>query len=70
MSECDRTYKSKLREEHALEIVNQNKMIREPYGDIVDSAFSSYRIDLSHNMDSFAQKENKKTNEVLEENNI
>ena len=44
-------------------------MIREPYGDIVDSAFSSYRIDLSHNMDSFAQKENKKTNEVLEENN-
>ena len=70
MSECDRTYKSKLREEHALEIVNQNEMNSEPYGDIVDFAFSSYRIDLSHNMDSFAQKENKKTNEVLEEKNI
>ena len=62
-------YTSKLIEQHVLEIVNRNKLIIEPHGDIVDSAFSSYKIDHPHNMDSFAQQENEKTNTELELNN-
>ena len=57
---------SKLIAQHVLEVVNGNKSIIKPYRDIVDSAFSSFKIDQSHNMDSFAQKENEETNEELE----
>ena len=70
MSECDGTYTSKLIEQHVLEVVNRNNLIIEPNGDIVDSAFSVYKIDHPHNMDSFAQQENEKTNEELELNNV
>lgn len=55
LSECDGTYKSKLIEQHILEIINRNKLIFEPPGNIFDSAFSSYTIHHSYNMDSLAQ---------------
>ena len=46
LPECDGTYIiSKLIEHHVLEVVNRNKSIIEPHGDIVDSAFSSFKID-------------------------
>ena len=44
-------------------------MIIEPHRDIVDSGFSSFKIDQSHNMDSLAQQKNGETNEELELNN-
>ena len=66
LSKCDRTYTSELIEQHALEIVNRNKLIIEPHGDIVDSAFSSYKTNHPHNVDSFAQQENGLTNEKLQ----
>ena len=62
LSEYDGTYTSKLIEQHVLEVVNRNKLIIEPHGGIVDSAFSIYKIDHPHNMDSFAQQENEETN--------
>ena len=69
LSECDGTFISKLIEQYVLEIVNRNKSIIEPHGDIVDSAFSSYKSDHPHNVDSFAQQESEETNEELEVNN-
>ena len=69
LSECDGTYTSKLIEQHILEVVNWNKLIIEPDGDIVDSAFSIYKMDHLHNMDSFAQQENEETKKELELNN-
>ena len=69
LSECDGAYNSKLIEQHILEVVNWNKLIIEPHGDIVDSAFSIYKIDHLHNMGSFAQQENEETNKELELNN-
>ena len=68
-SECDGTFISKLIEQYVLEIVNRNKSIIKPHGDIVDSAFSSYKSDHPHNVDSFAQQESEETNEELEVNN-
>ena len=65
LSEYDRTYTSKSEDE----VVNRNKLITESHGDIIDSAFSIYKIDRPHNMDSFAQQENEETNEELELNN-
>ena len=69
LSECDGTFISNLIEQYVLEIVNRNKSIIEPHGDIVDSAFSSYKSDHPHNVDSFAQQESEETNEELEVNN-
>ena len=69
LSECDGTFISKLIEQYVLEIVNRNKSIIEPHGDIVDSAFSSYKSDHPHKLDSFAQQESEETNEELEVNN-
>ena len=69
LSECDGTFISKLIEQYVLEIVNRNKSIIKPHGDIVDSAFSSYKSDHPHNVDSFAQQESEETNEELEVNN-
>ena len=69
MSECNGTYTSNRIDQHVLEVVNQKKSIIEPHGDIVDSAFSSFKIDQPHNIDSFAQQENEETNEELELNN-
>ena len=69
LSECDGIYTSKLIEQQVLDAVNCNKLIIEPHRDIVDSGFSSFKIDQSHNMDSLAQQKNGETNEELELNN-
>ena len=69
LPECDGTYTSKLIEHHVLEVVNRNKSIIELHGDIVNAAFSSFKINQPHNMDSFAQQGNEETNEQLELNN-
>ena len=66
LSEYDGTYTSISEED---KVVNRNKLIIEPHGDIVNSAFSIYKIDHPHNMDSLAQQENEETNEELELNN-
>lgn len=68
MSECDGTYTSKLVEQHVLDVLSRYKWITEPHGDIVDSAVSSFKIDQPNNMNSFAQQENKETNEELKLN--
>ena len=68
-SKQDGTYTSKLIEQHVLEVVNRNKTTMEPHGDIVDSVFSSFKINQPHNIDYFAQQENEETNEELELNN-
>ena len=56
-------YMDKLLEEEVLNIVNHNKEIFEPYGQLVDDAIKSYRDDAINNQDACAQQEN---DDVLE----
>ena len=63
------TYTEKLFDNEVLDIVNFNKAQIEPYGELVDSAFSQFRSDFNHNIDSFAQKENDEVIEQEGENN-
>ena len=53
------TYTEKLLQPGVIEKVNENKMIVEPYGDLVDEALENFLIDTAtHNLDAFAQQEN------------
>ena len=51
------TYFAKLQEPGALDIVNRNKTIMEPFGEIVDQTLSNLRSDVTI-PDSFSQQEN------------
>ena len=44
-------YQNKLQEEGVQDIVNINKMKFEPYGDLVDQAFSQFNKNLINNQD-------------------
>ena len=51
------TYFVKLQEPGVMDIINRNKTIMEPFGEIVDQALSNLRSDVT-NPDSFSQHEN------------
>ena len=51
-------YMDKLLDEDVLTIVNRNKEIIEPYGEMVDEAIRDYRDDAISNQDAYAQQEN------------
>ena len=51
------TYFAKLQEPGVMDIINRNKAIMEPFGEIVDQALSNLRSDVA-NSDSFSQQEN------------
>ena len=51
------TYFAKLQEPGVMDIINKNKGIMEPFGEIVDQALSYLCSDVT-NPDSFSQQEN------------
>ena len=57
------TFSEKLQEPGIIDIVNRNKQIFEPYGDLVDSALLNLRT--SHHRDAFSQQENDEVEEQL-----
>jgi len=61
------TYMEKLIQPDVLHIVNENKMIVEPYGDMVDEALENLVIDFAqHNLDAYAQQENDEVEEDID----
>ena len=58
------TYSEKLQEPGVTDIVNRNKQIFEPFGDLVESALSNLRTNLISNQDSHGDQEN---DEVVDE---
>ena len=52
------SYVEKLNQTDVLAVVNANKILFEPYANLVDSALLEYHSGLSHNQDSYAQQEN------------
>ena len=56
-------FSEKVQEPGIIDIVNRNKHIFEPYGDLVDSALLNVRT--SHNPDAFLQQENDEVEEQL-----
>ena len=60
------TYSEKLQEPGILDIVNQNKQIFEPYGDLVDSALLNLHTNLTPNHDSFANQENDEVEDIID----
>ena len=59
------TYNEKLHEPGILEVVNRNKLIFEPYGDLVDTALLNIRADLLHNSDAYSHQENDQVEALL-----
>ena len=59
------TFSEKLQEPGVLNVVNRNKQIFEPFGDLVDTAMLNRRTDLAHHQDSYAQQENDEIEEEL-----
>ena len=53
------TYKEKISEPGVLDIVNANKLLIEPYGDLVNAAFAHFHDnEINYNIDSHGQQEN------------
>ena len=53
------TYKEKISESGVLDIVNANKLLIEPYGDLVNAAFANFQDnEINYNIDSHGQPEN------------
>ena len=53
------TYKKKISEPGVVDIVNTNKLLIEPYGDLVDAAFAHFQDnEMNYNIDSHDQQEN------------
>ena len=52
------TYSEKLTEPGVLEIINENKRICEPYGELVDQAFIHFRENISSGLDPYGEQEN------------
>ena len=49
-----------------VDIINTNKVIFEPYGEMVDDALQNIHTNLQNNQDSFAQQENNDVEQLLE----
>ena len=54
-------YKNKLQEQRVQDVRNRNKIRFEPYGDLVDQAFSQFNENYIKNQDSHSQIENDET---------
>ena len=53
------TYKEKISKPGVVDIVNTNKLLIEPYGDLVDAAFPHFQDnEMNYNIDSHDQQEN------------
>ena len=63
------TYLEKLNDPEVLCIINENKAQFEPYGDMVDVAFSQIHLYGQHNQDPTAQQENDEVREMLGSSN-
>ena len=64
ISDNSGTYSEKLQEPGVIDIVNRNKQIFEPFGDLVESALLNLRTNLISNQDSHGDQEN---DEVVDE---
>ena len=67
------TYKEKISEPGVADIVNANKLLIEPYGDLVDAAFPHFQDnEMNYNIDSHDQQGNEDSidhNESIEQSN-
>ena len=61
LSVCPPLYQNKLPEQGVQDIVNRNKIKFEPYGDLVDRAFSQFNENSLNDQDSQRQTENDET---------
>ena len=66
MSDNSETYCEKLQEPGVIDIINRNKQVFEPYGNLVESALLNLRTNLASNQDSYANQENDEVEELLE----
>ena len=57
-------YQNKLQEQGVQDVVNRNKIKAEPYGDLVDQAFSQFNENSINNQDPHGQIENDETLEA------
>ena len=46
--------------------MNNTKSLVEPHGDLVDTAFTQFTSDMTHNMDSLGRQENEEVSEELD----
>ena len=61
------TYKEKISEPGVVDIVNANKLLIEPYGDLVDAAFAHFQDnEMNYNIDSHDQQENEDSIDHIE----
>ena len=59
-------YIDKLYEPGVIYIINANKIVFEPYGEMVVSALQNMRENLRHNQDSYAQQENDDAEQLIQ----
>ena len=64
LSGCPSLYQNKLQEQGVQNVINRNKIKFEPYGGLVDQAFSQFNENLINNRDAHIQIENDKTPEA------
>ena len=61
LSDCPPLYQYKMQEQGVQDVVTGNKIKFEPYGDLVDQAFSQFNENSINNQDSHSQIENDET---------
>ena len=59
------TYVSKFSEPGAIEVVNQNCSLVEPFATIIDDSFERISCEIDSNMDPYGQQENDKVTENI-----
>ena len=59
------TYVSKFSEPGAIEVVNQNHCLVEPFATTIDDSFLRISCDIDSNMDPYGQQENNKVTENI-----
>ena len=64
LSGCPPLYQNKLQQQGVQYVVNRNKIKFEPYGDLVDQAFSQFNENSINNQDPHSQIENEETQEA------
>ena len=64
LSGCPPLYQNKLQEQGVQDFVNRNKIKFEPYGDLVDQAFSQFNENSINNQDPNSPIENDETPEA------
>ena len=59
------SYVEKLQEAGVIDVINRNKLVFEPYGDLVEAALLSLRTNLASNQDSYSNQGNDQVEELL-----